>query len=77
MDRSTQKSRIVAFCKKNGSITVRDMYAMGINSPTMRIAEMNADPAFKVDKERIVKTDDDGKMLTHYTRYYVQEVPNA
>ena len=71
--KQTQYDKIVSYCKAHGSITVRDMVAMGINSPTMRIAEMRRKDRYQVDTET-VKVYDDGKVSTHYTRYYVTEV---
>lgn len=74
MDKQTQQARIIAFCKKHGSITVADMQAMHMNSPTKRIAEINANPRYQVEKENVVKRDSEGRQLTHYTRYRISEV---
>ena len=36
----TQKEKIIAFCKKHGSITVRDAVLMDINSPRKCISDL-------------------------------------
>ena len=67
--KQTQKNRIVAFCKLNGSITVRDMaVSLSINSPTKRISEMRAFPLYVVDD--ITEYSADG---VPYKRYFVKE----
>lgn len=43
MDKATQKAKILAYCEKNGSITVREAFEkLNINSPTKRISELRA-----------------------------------
>ena len=70
----TQYAKIISHCKMHGFITVRDMVAMGINSPTMRIAEMRRKERFRVETEDVKVYDDDGKQRTHYRKYYITEV---
>lgn len=74
MMKQTQYAKIIAWCKAHGSITVRDMVAIGINSPTMRIAEMLRKECYQVETETVKVYGDDGKLATHYTRYFVSEV---
>ena len=41
MNPATQKGKILRYCEKHGSITVRDAFEMlNINSPTKRISEL-------------------------------------
>ena len=43
MDKATQKAKILAYCEKYGSITVREAFEkLNINSPTKRISELRA-----------------------------------
>lgn len=70
--KNTQYAKILNHCKQHGFITVRDMYALGINSPTMRISEMAHNDRFAVEKETVRKYGSDGKQETHYTRYFVR-----
>lgn len=74
MMKQTQYAKIIAWCKDHGSITVRDMVAMGINSPTMRIAEMRRKDRYSVKTETVKVYGADGKMATHYAKYFVAEV---
>ena len=70
----SQKERIVAYCKQHGSITVADMAAMHINSPTRRISDLREDGRHRVDSIDEPVLDDDGKQRSHYSRYYIKEV---
>lgn len=38
--RETQWSKIRAYLKEHGTATVRELFALGINSPTKRLSEM-------------------------------------
>jgi hypothetical protein len=41
MNPATQKGKILRYCEKHGSITVRDAFeTLNINSPTKRISEL-------------------------------------
>lgn len=42
MSKQTQWGKIRAYLDENGSATVRELFALGINSPTKRISELNA-----------------------------------
>lgn len=73
MDRATQKNKILAYCEKHGSITVRDAVVnLGINSPTKRISEMRRD-GYNVQTIEEVKVKDDGEKV-RYNRYFIKAV---
>jgi len=74
MDKSKQRKAILAFCTKNGSITVRDAYALDINSPTKRISEMRHSPLYVVEDITEKVYDDKGKVKTKFKRYFIREV---
>jgi len=41
VSKQTQWGKIRAYLNENGSATVRELFALGINSPTKRISELN------------------------------------
>ena len=71
MNAVNQRMKIVNFCKAHGSITVREAFSLGINSPTKRISELSADPEFVVVKKDIPEYDDDGKWKGHHSEYRI------
>ena len=74
MDKLTQRMKILAFCKENGSITIRDAFEkLSINSPSKRISEMRKSPEFVV--ESVNETRINGKGETkRYKRYFIKAV---
>jgi len=73
MNKQTQWQKIIDYCKRNGSITVRDAVGIGVNSLTKRISEMVTDPRYTVTKADIPVYDEDGKRVSHYVRYWARE----
>ena len=72
MDKTTQRAKILAYCKENGSITVRDMAVkLDINSPTKRISEMRhgSYDVQDINEERVKA---DGSVV-RYKRYFIKE----
>jgi predicted ArsR family transcriptional regulator len=73
MDRATQKKKILAYCEKHGSITVREAVVnLGINSPTKRISELRRS-GYNVQTIEEVKVKDNGETV-RYNRYYIKAV---
>lgn len=73
MSKATQRAKILAYCKENGSITVRDMAVkLDINSPTKRISEMRHGgyDVQSIEEERVKK---DGS-IARYKRYFIKAV---
>lgn len=65
--KKTQKEVIIEYIKKNGSATVRELFALGINSPTKAISEINEKTGLTGHK--IIKTMEEVKTRwTHKTR---------
>ena len=74
MEKETQWAKILAYCEKHGSITIREAFSLGINSPTKRISEMRQSPWYVVvDITQYIYTDE-GKVKTKYKRYFIREV---
>ena len=73
MDKATQRGKILAYCKEHGSITVRDAFNLGINSPTKRISEMRLSGNYFVSDITEEKANDSG-VVTRYKRYYIKAV---
>jgi hypothetical protein len=73
MDKTTQRAKILAFCKKYGSITVRDAVTkLDINSPTKRISEMRHG-GYDVQVIEEIRTKDNGEKV-RYNRYFIKAV---
>lgn len=74
MDKATQKAKILAYCKKYGSITVRDAaVSLDINSPTKRISELRHSPDYEVKSIEETKVKESGETV-RYNRYFIREV---
>ena len=72
MDRATQRGKILAYCKKYGSITVREAFELlHINSPTKRISELRRD-GFDIQGVMESRTNKDGDTV-RYVRYYLHD----
>lgn len=70
MDKATQRNKILAYCAEHGSITVREAFELGINSPTKRISEMRKSGLYNVDTLDERRTDADG-ITKRWTRYFI------
>ena len=71
MDKATQRNKILAYCEKHGSITVRDAFTeLNINSPTKRISELRNSGKYTVRSVDESKTDDAGNK-TRWKRYFI------
>lgn len=73
MDKATQKVKILNFCEKNGSITVRDAFEkLNINSPTKRISELRASGGYDIETKDESRTNANGETV-RYTRYFIRK----
>ncbi len=72
MDAATQKGRILRYCAEKGSITIREAFALDINSPSKRISEMRLSGDY--DFSQIQETRVNGKGETkRYMRYFIKK----
>ena len=70
MNTATQRSKILAYCKKYGSITVRDAFEkLHINSPTKRFSELKF-AGYEIKTVEEIKEKDDGSKV-RYNRYFI------
>lgn len=77
MDKLTQRMKIVAYCKENGSITIREAFEkLAINSPSKRISELRKSPYYVVESVNEIKTKKNGE-IKRYKRYFIGEVVAA
>lgn len=74
MNKETQWAKILAYCEKHGSITIREAFSLGINSPTKRISEMRQSPWYVVNDITEYIYTDEGKVKTKFKRYFIREV---
>ena len=73
MDKATQKNKILAFCEKYGSITVRDAFEkLNINSPTKRISELRASGNYEVETCEESNVNLLGETV-RYNRYFIRK----
>lgn len=74
MDKATQRGKILAYCRKYGSITVREAFEiLHINSPTKRISELRRS-GYDIHAVSEVRTNKDGDTV-RFLRYYIKESP--
>ena len=72
--KATQRAKILAYCKENGSITVRDACVkLDINSPTKRISEMRNSPDYEVQTIEETRVNESGNTV-RYNRYFIKAV---
>lgn len=72
MTKETQRGRILAYCDKHGSITVREAFEkLNINSPTKRISELRQAGYDVMDVEE-VKEKQNGEKV-RYKRYFIKK----
>ena len=70
MDKATQKHKILQYCAKHGSITVREaVVKLNINSPTKRISELRR-AGYSVQTVDEEKTKADGTTV-RFRRYFI------
>ena len=74
MNKETQWAKILAYCEKHGSITIREAFSLGINSPTKRISEMRYSLWYVVNDITEYIYTDEGKVKTKFKRYFIREV---
>lgn len=71
MDKVTQRAKILDYCDKHGSITVRDAFnKLNINSPTKRISELRK-AGYDVQTITESRAKDNGDTV-RYTRYFIR-----
>ena len=71
MDKATQRMKILAYCEKHGSITIREAFErLDINSPSKRISELRNSGLYFVDDITESKTNEDGS-TTRWKRYFI------
>lgn len=74
MDAATQKMKILAYCEKHGSITIRDAFTkLNINSPTKRISELRNSGKYNVESIEESRTNRAGQ-TTRWKRYFIKEI---
>jgi hypothetical protein len=74
MSKATHIAKVLAYCKKHGSITVRDAAVkLNINSPTKVISNMRLSGKYDVTDIDETRVNDDGE-TKRYKRYFIQEV---
>ena len=67
----TQISKVLAYCKQHGSITVRDAAVkLEINSPTKTISNMRLSGLYDVRSVTETRTKDNGETV-RYKRYFI------
>ena len=70
--KTTQRAKILAYCKTHGSITARDAYVeLDINSPRKRISELRRS-GFNVETITECRVNSHG-IETRYNRYFITE----
>jgi hypothetical protein len=73
MDKATQRGKILAYCEKNGSITIREAFTkLNINSPSKRISELRNSPLYTVRSIDESRTDEDGNTM-RWKRYFIEK----
>lgn len=73
MDKTTQRGKILAYCKEHGSITIREAFEkLHINSPSKRISEMRLGgyDVQSIVEERVNSSDE----TVRYKRYFIKAV---
>ena len=74
MDKATQRMKILNYCEKHGSITIREAFErLEINSPSKRISELRNSGEYNVKSVDESKTDENGN-TTSWKRYFINEL---
>jgi len=72
VSKQTQQSKIIAYCKEHGSITIREAFEkLYINSPTKRISEIRHS-GFIVESVTETRRNQSGDEVK-YKRYFITE----
>lgn len=73
MNAETQKGKILAYCEKHGSITVREAFEkLYINSPTKRISELKK-AGYDVQSMAETRINADGDEV-RFKRYFINDI---
>lgn len=72
MDEQIQRMQILDYCLEHGSITIREAFALNINSPSKRISEMRNSPDYVVDDIWESRVNSLG-IRKRYKRYFIKE----
>lgn len=67
------EAKILAYCKKYGSITVRDAFTLDINSPTKVISNMRLSGQYKVTDVEESRVNSNNEKV-RYKRYYIRRL---
>jgi hypothetical protein len=70
MSKATHEAKVLAYCRLNGSITVRDAYKLDINSPTKVISNMRLSGKYDVQAIEEKRDRSDGSTV-RYNRYFI------
>ena len=74
MGKVTQADKILNYCEKHGSITVRDMCVkLEINSPRRVVSAMRQSPLYDVQDIKESRVNKAGETKT-YKRYFIRAV---
>ena len=74
MDAATQKMKILAYCERHGSITIREAFTkLNINSPSKRISEIRRSGRYNVESVDESRTNRAGG-TTRWKRYFIKEI---
>ena len=74
MSKVTQANKILNYCEKHGSITVRDMCVkLDINSPRRVVSAMRQSPLYVVTDIKESRVNKDGE-TKNYKRYFIRAV---
>lgn len=69
-----KKMKILAYCEKHGSITIRDAFTkLNINSPSKRISELRNSGKYNVESIEESRTNRAGQ-TTRWKRYFIKEI---
>ena len=74
MSKVTQAEKIINYCEKHGSITVRDMCVkLDINSPRKVVSAMRQSPLYDVQDIKESRVNRAGETKS-YKRYYISRL---
>lgn len=73
MSKSKHVAKILSYCEKHGSITVRDAYKLDINSPTKVISNMRLSGRYEVTDIDESRVNSDNERV-RYKRYFIKRL---
>lgn len=77
MDKATQRMKILNYCERHGSITIREAFTkLEINSPSKRISEIRNSGKYNVRSINESRVDEYGD-ITRWKRYFINELPTS